>query len=330
MSKLTFLLPLKDRADYTRTWLEHNVRPDYDYYVADGSLGDENEAIFRKVNYPNITYVRYPNDLSSDCWVEKMFQSACRIQTEYVMTCDNDDFINYHGVAQCINALERDEGVVCAAGQIYNVAEKKSSNASTAYTLPVPGMCSAHLHNRTGFDAFSHLFTPYSYLWYSIYRTRVYREIWRDIKELRVSDIFLIEVLQSELTLCHGKYVQVEGNHYIRLCNPEQSSSRDAQVETLNEGLYFTHKIYFDDDYRSQVLRMSGRIAKLLGVDLQKLLQEFIGYYIRPPHPSFGARMYERVTRLYEIIPRHLGVYFPIEFGISFINWYGKHVRRHL
>ena len=327
MNRLTFLLTLKDRPSYTRTWLQHNLRPEYDYFVADGSIGDENRLLFNEISLPNLTYVRYPKDLSVDCYVEKILHATRQIQTEYVMACDNDDFINYHGVTHCLDALEKDSRAVCAGGPIYGVIQNENNDTESRYSLPVKVIDAAGLHNRSGFDALVHLFKNYRYMWYSVFRAKSYQIIWSDIKQLQISNLYLIELLQAELTFCHGKYVHVKANHYIRLRNP----ITNASVEASSNDVPHSHKIYFDDEYRRQVLRMSGHVAKLIDVDLRQLLSALTEFYmsgIAQRSASFYSRICARLFRIHEILPRKLRIFFPIEFGIEFINIFSRDARR--
>ena len=144
------------------------------------------------------------------------------------MTCDNDDFLNFQGVASCISTLDNDSEAVCAGGPIYAVMQIGASSTEPRYNLPLRVSDPAKLHNRSGFDALVQIFKSYRYVWYSVFRTENYRSIWRDIKQLQISDIFLIEMLQTELAFCHGKYLHVRNNHYVRLANPLTSSAKDA------------------------------------------------------------------------------------------------------
>lgn len=321
MNKLTFLLPLKGRPDYTRLWLEKNVRPDYDYFVADGGVDDDNELLFRELNLPNLTYVRFAPDLSIECYVEKMLQASLGVKTKYVMTCDNDDFINFQGIRSCVAALEEDPGAVCAGGAIYGVSQNPVSLSAPRFGLPVKIVDPKGLDGLAGFDALVQLFKNYKYTWYSVFRADAYSRIWTDISKLDISNVYLVEILHAELTCCHGKYVHVSTNHYIRLENPVTSFAREEAAKSMPH----SHKIYFDDDYRAQVLRMSEHVAKLVGVEPYRVLNEFKNYYIaETPVVSSWARAYAVVIRARQTILRRLNIFFPIEMGISFVNAVGR------
>lgn len=92
------------------------------------------------------------------------------------------------------------------------------------------------------------------------------------------------------------------------------------------------YKIYFDDDYRGQVLRMSEHVAKLVGVELASLLNELKNYYVAgvvTETPSFWTKTRARLIRIHEIIPRKLHIFFSIASVIAFVNTLGR-VRRTL
>jgi hypothetical protein len=48
-NKLTVIVPLKDRPEYTPLWIENNYNEDYEYIIADGSHSDKNEKIFQNL-----------------------------------------------------------------------------------------------------------------------------------------------------------------------------------------------------------------------------------------------------------------------------------------
>ena len=322
-SNLTFLLPLKDRSNYTQIWLKHNLRPEYDYFVADGSVGDENQLLFNDISLPNLTYIRSPQDLSTKCYVEKMLKAASQIKTKYIMTVDNDDFINFQGVRSCINALEESKEAVCAGGPIYSIFQKQATWKDAQYALPIKIDGANELDNFSGWEALTKLYKNYRYTWYSIYRTEAYKKIWQDIEGLNITNIYLIEILEAQLTFCHGKYIHVKNNHYIRLQNPNTSFARQEGAKTITH----THKIYFDEEYRRQVLKMSELVARQVGVEPTLLLNELRNYYISGVTldlTSLKERVWISLKRIHEIIPRKLNIFFSIEFVITFVNMLEK------
>ena len=123
MNKLTILLTLWDREEYTQTWFLNNYFHDVDYLIADGSFGDANELFFNKNKKNNIKYIRFPIDEDIESFHKKVWDSSKMIKTPYVMICDNDDFLNIDGIKKCVNFLEANEDYSFCGGRILEVEE---------------------------------------------------------------------------------------------------------------------------------------------------------------------------------------------------------------
>jgi glycosyltransferase domain-containing protein len=318
MNQLTFLLTLKDRADFSQIWLRHNLNPAYNYLIADGSAGDENEALFSGLGLPNVTYKRYPEDTTIALYVGKVFDAICQVTTPYMMMCDNDDFINFYGIPDCIKALEENPDAVCAGGPLVGVSRTGKTGTDVTYSLPFKIVASsAPLSHRSGFDAIQQIFRNYSHMWYGVFRTDVNRKIWRDITQLEISNLFLIELLQAELAFCHGKYIEVTSNHYIRLTNPDTSMAMDAGKNDIPH----IHKIYFDEAYRAEALKISAHVAGLLQVDLKQFLDQFKFLYI-------GKRMIPKIHGILSLQFRSRIVTFLPHFSIgriiTLVNFFNR------
>jgi len=318
-NKLTIILPLWDREIYTPLWIKNNIFEDFNYIIADGSKTDNNQAIFNDLKEnANIDYIRYTPDLNVRDYLEKMSDAASRVQTPFVMNCDNDDFINYNGVINCITALEDNEDASCAGGPIFGVKRKSNSRGNVNYTLPEKIKDLSDYSGMCGYEGLAHLYKDYKYTWYSIFRKKINCTIWSDILQNNLTDIFLVELLHSQLSFVYGKYVHVKHNHYIRLLNPESSCAQGSSAQIPH-----TQKIFFDEVYRDQVIRMSEYISKSVGVEISDLLSELKYYYISScskRSPLCAERIYKTLSQLYSSIPRRLNIYFPIEFVILVAN----------
>lgn len=276
MVQLTFLLTLKDRASYSTVWLQNNIHPQYQYLVVDGSLGDENYQLFSNLDLPNLDYIRCAHDASVDIYLNKIVKALGRVLTPYVMLCDNDDFINFSGIQDCINELNLHKEVICAGGPLYATFESHSSK-DHRYSLPFRVVNSSiDLSGAIGFQALKTLFRKYSHVYYSIFRTEACSKIWHDIQRLNITDLYIIELIHAELVFSYGKYVETDRNHYLRLVNPLTSEAKTCSETDIPH----TQKIFFDDEYRAQVLRASSHVAHLLKVDLKEFLAELKFFYI--------------------------------------------------
>ena len=186
---ITLILPLWDREIYTSIWIKENVFDEFDYIIADGSNTNANQDIFNMLgNRSNIKYVRYSFDENIIDFVKKMLDAASQVETPYVMTCDNDDFLSYRGVIECINALESDGTYGFANGDIRTIKRlvENPDNPRQRYRLRSDKFTTKNLNSKTGIDAIKNLFRPYKHVWYGVYRSELYRNIWLQIAESKI------------------------------------------------------------------------------------------------------------------------------------------------
>lgn len=266
-NSITIVLPLLDREIYTPTWIKENLFQDFDYIIADGSKNDANKLIFEQLNNKsNIKYIRYPFDANISDYVQKMSDAFSRVETPYVMTCDNDDFLGYQGIIECVNALNQNETIGFCNGKVRNVTGMgtvKKNVIYQNYRLRPDGVVVDNLNEMYGIEGVKKLFMPYKYVYYGVYRTELYKKIWDEILLSKIQNIFLIEYLQGQLAFCFSKMMFINRTHYIRLTNPISNSAKEHTPDDYPS----QHGIYFDEKYRAEVMQMGEIIATALAVD---------------------------------------------------------------
>jgi len=281
---MTIILPLWDRELYTPTWIKENLFDGFDYIIADGSKADANKDIFSALDgRANVKYIRYPFDASIADYVGKMLDAVSKVETPYVMTVDNDDFLSYEGIVACINALQHNDVFGLANGYVRSVIgmSRNVGNSKKSYRLRSGKMDAKSLNNKTGILAINELFHPYKYVYYAVFRTELCKKIWEEVVISKLDDIFLIEYLHGQLAFCYSKMYAVNRTHYIRLSNPVSSSAKEFAPDNYPS----SHGIYFDEHYRAQVLKMGEIIAMRLGVDKHKIYAEYRLFYANQDKP---------------------------------------------
>ena len=275
---ITIVLPLLDRDIYTSIWIKENIFEDFDYIIADGSKTDANKAIFESLgSVPNIKYIRYSEDTCILDYAKKMSDAISQVETPYVMTCDNDDFLGYQGILDCINALKQNENYGFANGKVRNLVglTKKNNPPSEYYRLRPDRVVVDNLNGMSGLLGVKNLFQPYKYVWYGVYRTELLIKIWKEIVLSKLENVFLIEFFQGQLAFCFSKMIFINKTHYFRLTNPVFNYAKQyTPAEYPSQ-----HGIYFDDKYRAEVIKMGEIVASILKVDLREIYSIYRTYY---------------------------------------------------
>lgn len=306
---ITIILPLWDRSEYSVTWIENNLFDDFNYIIADGSRQEKNHQIFKCISQrSNINYIRFPADTDTNYFKKKMLHAVSEVNTPYVMTCDNDDFLVLKGILSCVDFLSKNDRYGFCNGGIRSIleVEKQAHKSDKKYQLRYGKLETTNLNNKENFSAISGLFRPYKNVWYAVYRTNIYEKIWGEIVQSDVDNIFLIEYLQSQLAFCLSHGWALGETHYLRLGNPTSSSAKDLTPDQYPS----RHGIYFDDNYRAQVLTSGKVLAKLLAIDEQKIYDEYRYFY---GHPFQGYQLRDIyfnkiINYFYSILMPALGI----------------------
>jgi len=262
--KLTLLLCLKDRSEYTQSWISNNIYEDFEYIIADGSNNDKNLQIFKENSFTNINYIQFPFDKDIKTYISKVISAINNVKTPYIMRVDNDDIIVKDGLEACIKKLENDSHYDIAQANMRGINMKKGDYNNPKYSL-VPGIKEnfTDLVGYTGLEAIKRGLNPYRQLWYAVYRTNTYRNIWLDIQESKINNIFLIEILQAQCAYIYSKIYYIDKTYYLRLNNPVSSTTLDNQTHDYPNW----HNIFFDQEYRDEVKKMGHYVSNKLNCD---------------------------------------------------------------
>ena len=286
MHKLTIIIPLKNRSYYTKEYLK-TLNNKYLYIFADGSDNNNNQKLFQDLNYKNVTYVKYSEDKTIDIYIDKINKVLKLVKTPYVLFSDNDDFILERGLDKSIEVLENKENdFICSGGKILAILQKNDLK-STKYSLPFILFDNSCLHGLNGKKDLIKNFKNYHYLYYSVYKRDYIVEFWKDIKNINLNHITLIEIFLTISTLLNGKYYDVGESHYMRLRNPYSSSDKSENPY----GRSHTLKIFFDTEYRDLVYKMSDFICNKYNIDKIEFLEDLKYFYINNYNISFQKKI---------------------------------------
>ena len=207
--KITIIVPLKDRDYYVKIWFKKNIISEFYYIFADGSITNENQIFFDSINLSNVKYIRYKPDTSAHLYLSKMHDAISQIKTEYVMTADDDDFLNYKGIIKCINFLDINKNYICASGMICKVwnnfdINKKNNFKNIKYKI-YPEFLNELINlndkvNLDGLITYLDNSIDTNYLWYAVYRKDKFENIWYDLRNSKIEDTDFIEILQTCLS----------------------------------------------------------------------------------------------------------------------------------
>jgi glycosyltransferase domain-containing protein len=278
--KLTLLLCLKDRSEYSKSWIANNIYEEFEYIVADGSADNKNQIIFNANKNKNVKYIKYSFDKDIKTYINKVVDALDKVNTPYVMRVDNDDILLKEGLDLCIKTLDKEPSYKIAQANIRGIFMKSHTLENPKYVC-VPGLKEdfKDLVGLNGIDGIKNVMSPYRQLWYGIYAIDVYKDIWSNILESEIKNVFLLEFLQSQLAVIHSSIIYVDETYYLRLSNPNSSTTINNQTDEYPNW----HNIFFDEDYRNEVKKMANFISMKIGTN-----KEYIYDIYRKTYANLG------------------------------------------
>jgi glycosyltransferase domain-containing protein len=296
-SKITLLLTLKGRIDYTYRWIRYaqHQRFPFDILIADGGNDQEIVEFFaEKANYQplNVNYVRYPYDANYSMYYSKIVDGLSKVQTPYVAMADNDDFYSVQSIEQSVAFLESHPDYSSCRGQM-PCFEVISSDR--LYGKQIHYFFNKSMPNCSegSLERVLRHFTPYDPTYYDIHRTPHLYALFQKQREYDIQDLYLAELFTSFLTIASGKVHRLDSLYLLRQSNSTTSSARD---EVAKKGSHF-HRLFLNSwsaDFSAFINEVSQVISQRDGISIDQS-RDFVkqGYinYIAPIVASDISRL---------------------------------------
>lgn len=248
-SKITIVLTLKDRAEFTWRWMSYmeDSKCKYPILIADGGSNPEIELnLGNYSNYPSLTYryIKYPYDSNVDAFFDKLYSVVSLVETEYLIFADNDDFYLHESIEQCLSFLENnDEYVSCCGKRVFLKLYSKSGtvlSATNGYysTLTTYEDNRRSIEQESPMERIEYFFhnVDKDSLWmkhYSVTKSDVLKESLGLLKEKKFHDLNSFELYLNARTLYAGKHKELNCLYYVR----QEATSQATKDLNLHSNL---------------------------------------------------------------------------------------------
>lgn len=236
-SKLTIVLTLKDREAFTRRWMQYmnDQYCPYKILIADGGEDERIESELRDPsNYPNLyyEYLRYPFDKNWEVFYAKQLDVCNRVETEYLLFADNDDFYLLEAIADIINFLDENPSYSGCRGSLANLYLLSSAgvvqNSPTGYAYRMEADEFKSIESNNFIERAEVFFKEaikYNHWinWYCILRSNQVSFNLKNIYKYKFNNIVLNEILFNLMILRNGKVKTLEQFFYIRQIGTSQA-----------------------------------------------------------------------------------------------------------
>lgn len=261
-TKLTILLTLKDREQLTYRWINYVLKKKVNYkiLVADGGKSLEIKNFFKNNSFKNIEYIEYDYDINYEFYFNKLKDAISRINTEYLLFADNDDFYIFNEFDKYVNFLDLNKDYIgvrgqCAEFELFNngffgigkyIAKiKKTESIEDDDKIK---RCLNFLENIDRLNYYNN--------YYSIFRTNYIKQIYSiDTIEIKVNNgikILLQELFLHLNLLKYGKIKVYNEVFYLRQIGTSQTASQIELEKNFIEQIINSNYI---DEYKNTLNR---------------------------------------------------------------------------
>ncbi len=242
-SKVTLLIPTKNRSDLLIRLLKYYRSIDFQGYICigdssdDGHLQATREAIQKLQGKLNIIYREYPG-LNITRFMTNL---AALVPTEYVATLMDDDFLVTRGLARCVQFLENQPEYVAAHG----VAALFTLESDSAYGRLV-GVSHYRLPVLEAESASQRLMDHlgnYSVPLFSVHRVESWLAMWRDTS-LAADRWISEELLPACLSVIQGKVKELDCLYLVRQIHNRRAFHLDIWDQLTSPTWFRSHGIF--------------------------------------------------------------------------------------
>jgi glycosyltransferase domain-containing protein len=287
--RLTIVLPLKGRPLFTLRFLWHanRARLPYRFLIADGEghpglakLLENSRKIFPGLD---LEYIRYPDDVDFKHYYAKMADVFQRVRTLYVKVADNDDFLGSAGLESCVDFLDTHSDYVCCSGGIGGFSLRALPGDSRELVIgrlnKLAYCCSPHdraidLNSRFATErVVAGLRNTWNF--YAVFRTPALALMWKEAREIELSNTQLHERFMTMRTLTLGK-ARCDSSffsYWRQYWTSLQLHWTSSQSEVRRDFVYYLLRSRFTEDVANVLDRISHRLAELDGGDPDEIAE---------------------------------------------------------
>ena len=255
MSKLTIVLLIKGRENFTKRWLDYMSKINYqeNILIGDGDPKTKIKKLIKNKRYSKlkIKYLNYNNKNYNDYYF-MMYDLVNRyVKTEYVRFCDNDDFILQNQQKNLIAYFDKNTKLA-SVGDFQIRFEILNNNKLYGDKLYFFFEGIHRFSERFSEKTIKEMFKNYQGLFYNIFKNKHMKKILFEIYKLNFSDLELRDFYFKLRLLSMGNTTYLKQSSYIRQHGTSQTSSN-----------FYYSENFFDKDIKKDTSKLIYKISNV-------------------------------------------------------------------
>ena len=265
--KTTLLITLKDEEELTKRLIKYlnyqNLK--INILIADGSINKQQKLFYLlKHKYK---YFYFGEDKNHSKYYLKTYLALKKIKTDYVLFCDQDNFINFECLKKKENFLIKNSNFSAAKGIIYNFQSYKKKYLLTGRSYP-----NEIINNKSIFKRLKNNFHFRSY--YCLHRTKNLKKFYNLVVKHKFNDPRSAEFVVDIGTLLVGQ-VHLDSKCSLLRCSDNKYIVHPISLETRIE--WFFKRMFTNNKVLKDILNINKKIRlSLFSFKIMILMRDII------------------------------------------------------
>lgn len=221
-TKITFILTLYKDNTYTERFLKYfnTIQSNSVLLIGDGKRSQAVKNLIATYNNSNIKYFEFDDNTPQD-YFYKLKYLLEKVETPYVMLCDNDDLFIVENIRKCIQFLDQNNDYAACGGLLFFFNIGKGYRKFKFYC---PKNHSFSLNSKIPFERVSSYLQNYhTACWYHVHRKETISIAINEFIKTGINDLLLMELFLAMATASQGKILfNANYIHYLRQLNSSQ------------------------------------------------------------------------------------------------------------
>jgi glycosyltransferase domain-containing protein len=323
LAPFTLLLLVKGRHEFTERWLKYmdSIKFEFPIIIADGENDGVTEDLIKKANTSKnlaIEFYQYNTHGGYNEYYSMKYEALNKVKTDYVMLCDNDDFILQYGLKKLIDFAVKNPEYISVSGKILNFEIDDFAYAPFGSKINFLKPCEYYRKEEPLDDWKNHIksvFTEFQPNFYNIFQKKYLLIVANELTKLNFSDLVINEFYIQLRTATLGK---------SKVLDAEQHYLRQRGTSSISKNYVFSEDL-IRCNMPLDVRKMADEISKLISLgddklkaDIENCILDSFAKYLN--HFLAHTTLRYRFKRLYEFKQKLLYIYKNYFFFFRFLN----------
>lgn len=289
MTSCTVVIITYNRPTYLKRILDYFKAngAGLEFIIVDSSFAEDQVSNQKIVDFYNnqegVKFTRYSYAESTSLGV-KSADGVSKVKTEYCVLCADDDFVVPRGIEESIFFLDANPDFVAAHGKYISFRLNKNGSSEPKFCWQLAYPFQSNI-SPDPIKRFMQNLVDYFPTMYAVYRTEVFKNIWRGIVDSGLDLKYFGELLASILPLLYGKMKILDVFHCARQEDSAYAISHGIKKPSATD--YIKERTYWPEyeKFKKYLISQFSKINDVSAEEASRAIDSAMNGYIQTWYP---------------------------------------------